>query len=71
MHITVILAFKVILGEDIYIITIYIDNSIDMLINIECFEMENRQFLQIRDNFVLCLHSFRILTRLTRPSSLP
>jgi hypothetical protein len=35
----------------------YIKNSIDMLINIECFEMENRHFLQIKDNFVLCLHS--------------
>jgi hypothetical protein len=57
MHITEILAFKVILGGDIYIITIYIQNSIDMLINIECFEMENRHILQIRDNFVLCLHS--------------
>jgi hypothetical protein len=57
MHIPVILAFKVILIGVIYIITIYIKNAIDMLINIDCFEIENGQFSQIKDNFVLCLHS--------------
>jgi hypothetical protein len=56
MHITEILAFKVILNGVIYIITIYIKNSIDMLINIDCFEIENGQF-SLRDNFVLCRHS--------------
>jgi hypothetical protein len=43
MHITEILAFNVILNGVIYII-IYIKNSIDMLINIDCFEIENGQF---------------------------
>ena len=47
MHITVILAFKVILSGVIFIITIYIKNLIDMLINIDCFEIENGQFSQI------------------------
>jgi hypothetical protein len=49
MHITVSLAFKVILSGVIFIITIYIKNSIDMLINIDCFEIENGQFSQIKD----------------------
>jgi hypothetical protein len=53
MHITKILSFKVILNGVIYIITIYIK----MLINIDCFKIENGQFSQIRDNVVLCLHS--------------
>jgi hypothetical protein len=53
MHITVILAFRVIFSGIIYMITIYIKNSIDMLTNIDCFEIENGQYSQIRDNFVL------------------
>jgi hypothetical protein len=57
MHITVILAFMVILSGVIFIITIYIKNLIDMLINIDCFEIENGQFSQIRDNVVFCLLS--------------
>jgi hypothetical protein len=56
MHITIILEFKVILSRVIYIITIFIKNSIDMLINIDCFEIEKGQFSQIVGNFVLCLH---------------
>jgi hypothetical protein len=52
MRITVILAFRVILSGVIYIITIYIKNSIDMQINIDCFEIENGQYSRIRDNFV-------------------
>ena len=52
MHIAVILAFKVILSGVIYIITIYIKNSIDMLINIDCFEIENGHFSQIRETIL-------------------
>jgi hypothetical protein len=52
MHITVILAFKVILSGAIYVITIYTKNSIDMLINIDCLEIENGQCSQIRDYFL-------------------
>jgi hypothetical protein len=35
MHITEILAFKVILNGVLYIITIYLKNSIDILINVK------------------------------------
>jgi hypothetical protein len=66
---TVILAFMVILNQVLYNITIHIENSIDILINIYYFEIENGHFLQTGDNFdvSLCGH----LTRLTRPSSFP
>jgi hypothetical protein len=52
MHITVILAFKVILNKVLYNIIIHIKNSIDILINLDYFEIENRHFLQTGDNFV-------------------
>jgi hypothetical protein len=56
MHITVILAFKVILNKDLYNITIHIKETIDKLINIDYFETENGHFSQTGDNFDVCLH---------------
>jgi hypothetical protein len=55
-HITVILAFKVILNKCLYKITTYIKNSIDILINTDYFEIENGHFPQTGDNSDLCLH---------------
>jgi hypothetical protein len=55
---TRILTLEVILNGLTYIITINIKNSIDMLINIDCFQIENGQFSQIRDIFVSGLHSW-------------
>ena len=55
MPISVILAFIVILNQVLYNRTIHIENSIDILINIANFEIENGHFLQTGDSFDVCL----------------
>jgi hypothetical protein len=57
MHITVILALKVILNKVLYGITIHIKNLVDILINIDYFEIKNERFSQTGDTFVICLHN--------------
>jgi hypothetical protein len=51
----VILVFMVILNQVLYNITIHIENSIDIPINIYYFEIENGHFSQTGDNFGVCL----------------
>jgi hypothetical protein len=44
----------VILNQVLYNIIIHIENSIDIMINIDYFEIENGHFSQTGDNFDVC-----------------